>query len=140
MNDEMMEQMKATAERLAGAAEALDRVLERLNMQQESLTAKVKRIVAAVKEWVADDVDSGVAASGELQARVVKLERANADLKAQAMRMARKTLPSAVSALLSKNEVGETLDSSVLDKMLQSLNVEQRIAVKAEMARVGIIE
>ena len=32
------------------------------------------------------------------------------------------------------------MDSAVLDKTLQILSVEQRIAVKAEMARAGIIE
>jgi hypothetical protein len=35
---------------------------------------------------------------------------------------------------------GEKLDKAVLDKTLQSLSVEQRIAVKSELARAGIIE
>ena len=44
--------------------------------------------------------------------------------------------------LLSKNSIepGDKLDTAALDKTLQSLNVEQRIAVKAEMARAGMIE
>jgi uncharacterized protein YigA (DUF484 family) len=50
MNDEMVQQLMATAERLASAAESLDRVLGRLDAQQETLNAKVDRIVAAVDE------------------------------------------------------------------------------------------
>ena len=47
-----------------------------------------------------------------------------------------------VSALLSKNnsEPGDKLEAAALDKTLQTLSAEQRIAVKAEMARAGMIE
>ncbi len=142
MNEAMMQQLTATAERLAGAAESLDRVLGRLDAQQEALNTKVDRIVAAVEEPA-----YGISASGGgarlLQERVAELEKSNADLKAQAARMARKTLPPLVSAILAKScdESGsEKIDKSVLDKTLQSLSVEQRIAVKSELARAGIIE
>ncbi len=50
MNEEMVQQLMATAERLANAAESLDRVLGRLDAQQDALNAKVDRIVAAVDE------------------------------------------------------------------------------------------
>ena len=76
-----------------------------------------------------------------LQQRVAELEKTNNDLKAQATRLARKTLPPLVTALLSKNgEVGDRFEAAALDKTLQSLTVDQRIAVKAEMARAGMIE
>ena len=39
-----------------------------------------------------------------------------------------------------ENAEGERLESSTIDKTLQTLSVEQRIAVKAEMARAGMIE
>jgi hypothetical protein len=35
---------------------------------------------------------------------------------------------------------GDGVDSGVLDKTLSALSVEQRIAVKAEMARAGILK
>ena len=77
----------------------------------------------------------------ELQRRVVVLEKSNADLKAQASHMARKTLSPVVSALLGKNDIeGERLDPAVLNKTLAALSVEQRIAVKSELARAGMIE
>ena len=142
MNEEMVQQLMATAERLANAAESLDRVLGRLGEQQEALNAKVDQIVAAVDEQASHPAGHE-AATRQLQERVAELEKSNSDLKAQAARMMRKTLPPMVSAILAKSgteTAGEKIDKSVLDKTLQSLSVEQRIAVKAELARAGMIE
>jgi len=143
MNQEVTQQLAATADRLASAAATLDRVLEKLDAQQEALNAKVDRIVAAVEDHgLPAKEESGADKSIELQQRVVELEKANSDLKAQAARLSRKTLSPLVTALLGKSnaEPGDKMDSAVLDKTLQSLSVEQRIAVKAEMARAGMIE
>jgi predicted RNase H-like nuclease (RuvC/YqgF family) len=141
MNEEMVQQLMATAERLATAAESLDRVLGRLDAQQEALNAKVDRIVASVDESEMTASGNGDA-TRQLQERVAELEKSNTELKAQAARMTRKTLPPMVSAILAKsgNESGEKIEKGVLDKTLQSLSVEQRIAVKAELARAGMIE
>ena len=142
MNEEMMQQLMATAERLATAAESLDRVLGRLDAQQEALNAKVDRIVASVEEGEEIDASAGDA-TRQLQERVAELEKSNTELKAQAARMARKTLPPMVSTILAKNGMeasGEKIEKEVLEKTLQSLSVEQRIAVKAELARAGMIE
>jgi predicted RNase H-like nuclease (RuvC/YqgF family) len=140
MNEEMTQQLAATAERLASAAETLDRVLQKLDSQQEVLNAKVDRIVAAVEDRPMGDNDPDRAR--KLEQRVAELEKANNELKAQAARMTRKTLSPLVTALLSKGgtEPGDRLDPAVVDKTLQSLSVEQRIAVKAEMARAGMID
>ena len=143
MNEEMVQQMVAAAERLAAATETLDRVLGRLDAQQEMLNAKVDRIVAAVEESITQITERQQTEGTEtnLQQRVVQLEKSNTDLKAQASRMARKTLSPVVSALIGKNEIeGERLDPAILNKTLAALSVEQRIAVKAELARAGMIE
>jgi hypothetical protein len=138
-HNETLDQLAAAADRLANAAETLDRVLGKLDAQHEALTAKVDRIVAAVEER---GVEVNAGGSRELERRVVELEKANSDLKAQAARLGRKTLLPFVSALLAKSnaEPGDKLEAGALDKTLQSLSVEQRIAVKAEMARAGMIE
>jgi len=140
MNEEMTNQLAATAERLANAAETLDRVLTKLDSQHEALNAKVDRIVAAVEERPVGDGESSRA--HRLEQRVAELEKANTELRAQAARMTRKTLSPLLTAVLSKSgtELGDKLDPAVVDKTLQSLSVEQRIAVKAEMARAGMIE
>jgi hypothetical protein len=128
---------------LAAATETLDRVLGKLDAQQEVLNAKVDRIVAAVEESIVQtnerhqETSTGV----ELQQRVTQLEKSNSDLKAQASRMVRKTLSPVVSALIGKNEIeGERLNPDMLNKTLAALSVEQRIAVKAELARAGMID
>ncbi len=142
MNEEMVQQLMATAERLATAAESLDRVLGQLDARQEALSAKVDRIVASVDERPLYESGNDEA-TRQLQERVAELEKSNSDLKAQAARMVRKTLPPMVSAILAKggtNVSGEKIEKGVLDKTLQSLSVEQRIAVKAELARAGMIE
>jgi hypothetical protein len=149
--NETLDQLAAAADRLANAAETLDRVLGKLDAQHDAMSAKADRIVAAVEERGADinaggphergaDINAG--GPHELERRVAELEKANTDLKAQAVRLTRKTLSPFVSALLSKNnaEPGEKLEAGALDKTLQTLSVEQRIAVKAEMARAGMIE
>jgi len=143
MNEEMVQQMMAAAARLAGATETLDRVLGKLDAQQEMLNAKVDRIVAAVEENITQTTErhQAEATGTDLQQRVVQLEKSNADLKAQASRMARKTLSPVVSALIGKNEIeGERMDPGLLNKTLAALSVEQRIAVKAELARAGMID
>jgi len=139
MNEEMTQQLAATAERLASAAETLDRVLEKLDSQQQALNAKVDRIVAAVEERP-NGGDS--TRTHTLEQRIAELEKTNTELRAQAARMTRKTLSPLVTAVLSKSggEPGDKLDPALVDKTLQSLSVEQRIAVKAEMARAGMIE
>jgi len=137
--NETLDQLAAAADRLANAAETLDRVLVKLDAQHEAMNAKVDRIVAAVEERGAE-IDA--AGSRELERRVAELEKVNSDLKAQTARLTRKTLSPFVSALLAKNntEPGDKLEAAALDKTLQTLSVEQRIAVKAEMARAGMIE
>jgi predicted RNase H-like nuclease (RuvC/YqgF family) len=143
MNEEMVQQLMATAERLANAAESLDRVLGRLDAQQEALNTRVERIAAAVEERGTHEISARGEGPRQLQERVSELEKSNADLKAQAARLARKTLPPLVSSILAKSceEAGsEKVDKAVLDKTLRSLSVEQRIAVKSELARAGIID
>lgn len=143
MNEAVMEQLSVTAERLANAAEALDRVLGKLDAQQEALNAKIDRIVAAVEEQGTEDNRRvGEQISEALSEKLATLEKANVELKAQAARLSRKTMSPLISCLLSKNagEMDEKIDAAKLDKSLQGLTVEQRIAVKAEMARAGIIE
>lgn len=132
--------LTAVAERLAAAAEALDQAVARLaahaDAQSAELDAKVDRIVAAV--------DEGAVLRQHLEGRIAELERANAELKASAADLAaragRKTLSPAMTALLSKSGVETSaLDPATLDKALAGLGVEQRVAVKAEMARAGLI-
>jgi prefoldin subunit 5 len=129
--------LKETAERLASAADALERAIAGITEHYGTLSTKIERIVAAVEESEAESRE-------QLQRRVADLERANTDLKAEAARLAasRKTLPPLVTALLSKSglETNDKIELATLDQALATLPVDQRIAVKAQMARAGLIE
>ena len=126
------------AGKLAEATQAMADALHNINAQFESLHAKIDRIVAAV------DDDALPAASGEdasLRQKLAGAEKANHDLKAQADQARRKTLSPLVTTLLAKEGVdGDTLiEAPVVEKALSGLSIEQRIAVKAELARAGIL-
>lgn len=143
MNEQTNEQLTNAATRLAAAAEALENAITRLDSQHQELSSKVDRIVAAIDETIDTRLDRGDSGDrteiAELKAHVAELERANSDLKAQASRASRKTLSPLATAVLAKN-ADDALDCAALDKALASLSVDQRIAVKAEMARAGMIE
>ena len=128
---------RACAEQLAGAAAGLEKVLEKLEAQYEALNQKIDRIIAAVEKVEAEHDGEAISAA----ARVNELERENEQLRGQVVHASRRTLPSTVTRLLAKSGVGEigTVESECLDKALGSLSVEQRIAVKAELLRAGLI-
>ena len=125
-------QEQTTTERLAQATQSLADALVNINAQFESLHAKVDHIVAAIDEGTPH------AAAGN---KLADLEKANHDLKAQAARARRKTLSPLVTTLLAKEGVeGDALiETPIVEKALAGLSIEQRIAVKAELARAGIL-
>jgi len=142
MEQQEMQEFVSTTERLARAAESLTATVERLEAQHGQLSARIEKIVATIDEQGPE--------SEALRSRIAELEEQNATLKAslnaqskenQPPASGRKTLPPLVSTLLAKNgvELPDELDSAALDSALGSLSVEQRIAVKAQMARAGLI-
>jgi hypothetical protein len=121
-------------DRLAQATQALADALVNINAQFESLHAKVDRIVAAIEEQAPQ-------AGAEPGGKLAELKKANHDLKAQAAQGRRKTLSPLVTSLLAKEGVeGDALiETPVVEQALAGLSIEQRIAVKAELARAGIL-
>lgn len=125
------------AGKLAEATQAMADALHNINAQFDALHAKIDRIVAAVED---DDVHED-AREAPMHKKLADAEKANHDLKAQAAQARRKTLSPLVTTLLAKEGVeGDALiEAPVLEKALSGLSIEQRIAVKAEMARAGIL-
>lgn len=110
-----MNENSTESSRLAAAAEALERTLARMEAHFVSLEQKIEHIVAMVEERAA--------------------------VNAEAEPEARKTVSARTSALLAKFGAGEgPLAATSADEMLRALSVEQRIAVKAELARAGILQ
>jgi len=126
-------QEPTTTDRLAQATQSLAEALANINAQFESLHAKVDRIVAAI--------DEGGTTLQSDNKKTAELEKANHDLQAQAARTRRKTLSPLVTTLLAKEgfEGDALIETPVMEKALAGLSIEQRIAVKAELARAGIL-
>ena len=121
MDENTVQQITDSTERLAAAAEALQQTLAAISAQQEELSAKIEKIVAAIEDYPP-------APSAKANERTGHPTQ-------------RKTLSPLVTMILAKNGVEETpSDTAQLDKALAALSPEQRIAVKTEMARAGIIQ
>jgi hypothetical protein len=107
-----MKQLIATAERMAAAAEAMQSAVARIEVQHSELSEKVERIVAAVEPSAVSHQPSG-----------------------------RKTIAPVVAKLLEKSGVAvdQSIEASALDASLATLPVEQRIAVKMQLSRAGLL-
>lgn len=78
-----------------------------------------------------------------IEATLAELESAIATNVSASVTNMRKTLPPGMATLLSKQGVAvdamASLEAGSLDSALQSLSIEQRIAVKAQLLRSGMI-
>jgi hypothetical protein len=137
MEMEMKDELQSTAERLVAAASLLKQAVERLAQRQNELSldaeASIGRIVATASR------------EAELEAKLAAAEAQIADLKAAgnvstSVITGRKTLPVAVTNLLVKQGVSvDSIEAGAVDAALTSLSVEQRIAVKAQLMRAGLL-
>ncbi len=134
-------EMDRAMERLAAATEMLERTVEKFAEREGSFAieaeASMERIVATVE----------ARRESELERRLMAAESELAELKAKAaggseaeMQRGRKTVPAAMVNLLAKQGVAvESIEAGALDAALVSLSLEQRIAVKAQLLRAGVI-
>ena len=128
MDEKVVEQITASTERLVAAAEALQQTLTAISAQQEEINAKIDRIVAAIET------------KDEVKEPALSANSAEKTGHPHATGHPRKTLSPIVTMILAKSGVEEPSEPSVLDKALCTLTPEQRIAVKTEMARAGLIQ
>ena len=131
----MERESQEVLERVEAAATLLERTLSLLEERQNALSGEVERISATVEQSRREE---------ELATKLAGMERELADLKAasaaSALNPLRKTVPSATIDMLAKHGVGEgPVDVRTLDAALQSLSLEQRIAVKSQLQRAGTI-
>jgi hypothetical protein len=129
MEMEMKDELQAQIERLAGVAQTLERLV--LSVDGEASVGHIVAMVGAESRREA-----------ELLERLAEAERTIAELRASVPgavthQSHRKTLP--VSLLAKQEGAGVGLDSGVLDAALVSLNLEQRIAVKSQLMRAGLV-
>lgn len=140
--------------------ERIVKALDVLTESNQALTAEFARLggmLDELRDTRAIEAASAGSDAGRIETRLDELSRAgdelrheNEALRAQAERFAaqvsRKTVPPQVLTLLAKSGVGAdvvgpsgTIEISVLDKALEGLGVEQRMAVKSQLARAGVL-
>jgi len=107
----------ALVARLAGAAGMLEEAAGRMAGRELELEASMGRTASR---------------EAELEQRL-----AEADATIASLKTGRKTLPAGVANLMAKD--GGPVDMRALDAALGSLSLEQRIAVKSQLIRSGLI-
>jgi len=133
----MKDDLAVTVDRLAAAAGLLEQAVEQLAQRQsafaEDAEASIGRIVATVEGR----------REAELEERLAAAELKIAELQAYGSSgsvAGRKTLPATAAHLFAKHGVtADSIDASSVDAALVSLSLEQRIAVKAQLMRAGLL-
>jgi hypothetical protein len=141
MEIEMKDELGNTLERLAAAAGLLEQALERLAQRQNDFAldaeASIGRIVATVEGRREAELEEKLAAA---EATIAELKAAAGASVPVAVTYGRKTLPVAMVNLLAKQGVTvDSMEGGAVDAALVSLSIEQRIAVKAQLMRAGLL-
>ena len=132
MDMEMKDELGAFVQRLAAAAGLLEQAVEKLAARQSDTEASIGRISATVEA----EIEERLAAA---EARIAEL-KASAAYVPTTVTQGRKTLPVSMANLLAKQGVTvDSMEAGALDSALVSLSVEQRIAVKAQLMRAGLL-
>ena len=133
--NESMERMEA---RLEAAASLFERTAALMEERESERSGEVRKMVAAVE----------TSREAELQKKLEAAEQQIADLRAQVEskaeaepKSARKTVPASTAQFLAKQGLStlESIEAGALDAALNGLSLEQRIAVKAQLLRAGVV-
>ena len=140
MEIEMKDELGSTVERLAAAAGMLEQAVERLTQRQNDFAldaeASIGRIVATVEARREAELEEKLAVA---EAQIAELKAAAGSVPATVTH-GRKTLPVAMVNLLAKQGVTvDSMEAGAVDAALGSLSIEQRIAVKAQLMRAGLL-
>ena len=140
MEIEIKDELANTVERLAAAASLLEQAVEKLAQRQNDFAidaeASIGRIVATVEGRREAELEQKLAAA---EAQIAELRAAALSVPA-AVTHGRKTLPVAMVNLLAKQGVTvDSMEAGAVDAALGSLSIEQRIAVKAQLMRAGLL-
>ena len=132
--------MERAVERLAAAAEMLERTVEKMSEREGTLAtmaeARIEKIVATVESRRELELEQRLAAAEQ---ELLELRAKAATVSGDGQR-GRKTIPSAMAHVLAKQGVAiDSLEAGALDAALGSLSLEQRIAVKAQLMRSGLL-
>jgi hypothetical protein len=126
---EVLNALQEGLERMNAAATTMERTAELMAQAGEA-----QRIVAT----------ADTSREQELERKLEAAERQIAEMRAQSgahAPAARKTLPAATTQLLAKQGLStlDSIEAGALDAALTGLSLEQRVAVKAQLLRAGLL-
>lgn len=139
-----LETLAVTLDRLAGAAGLLEQTLSRLEEQNMAMTGQVQKIVATVEQGSGSVTAAANDRVYELERKLREAELQISELRAQASPLTtsrRKTVTAATASLLAKQGISnlDSIEAGSLDAALNALSIEQRIAVKSQLLRAGLL-
>jgi anti-sigma factor RsiW len=138
---ETFAQMEA---RIEAAAALFERAATLFEERGSSMTGEVHKIVAQVETSreveLQKKLDAAEHEIAELRAQVEAQLQAKAEPKPEA-KSARRTVPASTAQFLAKQGITtlESVEAGALDAALTGLSLEQRIAVKAQLLRAGVV-
>ncbi len=130
--------METQGESMGALSESLQRLESRLEALASALAGieerdgEIRRIAATVEN----------SREAELEKKLEAAEQQIAELRAQIETKAstRKTVPASTAQFLSRQGLAlENVEAGALDAALSGLSLEQRIAVKAQLLRAGVV-
>ncbi|HEX4007860.1 MAG TPA: hypothetical protein VHX60_16930 [Acidobacteriaceae bacterium] len=128
--------------RLEAAASLFERTVALMEERESERSGEVRRIVAAVESGREAELEKKLEAAeqqiAELQAQV---EAGRANSNETPVVSPRKTIPAVTAQFLAKQGINtlEQVEAGALDAALNGLSLEQRIAVKAQLLRAGVV-
>jgi ABC-type transporter Mla subunit MlaD len=127
-----------SVERLSAAANLLERTVAWLEQRESASAGAVEKMTAAVEGH-----NDFLQRERELLLKLEAAEQQIAELRAQQSHAAtvRQTLPASTTQLLAKQGIStlESVQAETLDAALTGLSLEQRIAVKSQLLRAGML-
>jgi ABC-type transporter Mla subunit MlaD len=136
--DNIFASLGENMERLSAAANLLERTVAWLEQREPATAGAVEKMTAAVENH-----NELLQREHELLKKLEAAEQQIAELRAQSSRAAavRQTLPASTTQLLAKQGIStlESVSAGALDAAMVGLSIEQRIAVKAQLLRAGML-
>ena len=139
-----VETLTLMLDRLAGAASLLEQTVGRLEEQHLTMSGQVQKIVATVEQGSNGPQAAGNERICDLERKLHEAVMQIAELRAQSASFTpsgRKTVTAATVSLLAKQGISslESIEAGSLDAALSGLSIEQRIAVKSQLLRAGLL-
>lgn len=147
---EGMDTMTESLQRMETRLEAAASLLERTVALMEERTGDVGRIVAAVETRqpsgreaeLEQKLQAAELQIAELRAQIEKGTEAHSETETRTeLPSARKTVPASTAQFLAKQGITmlDSIEAGALDSALNGLSLEQRLAVKAQLLRAGVV-